>query len=163
MDQWIRKGLACTKSGNELLFNSAAVVAFLESQAEARAVANNRPADADEARARKLSAEAELAEMERDERRGELVPIAAVERVVVEEYTALRAKLLSLPSKLAPQVAIESGEAACRELLERGITEALDELSRDAREVVGGAEDGAAAGPGGGAEAAAEADGQRVG
>lgn len=163
VDQWVRKGLSCTKSGQEVLFNSAAVVAFLELQAEARAAASSRPADAEEARARKLAAEAELAEMERDERRGQLIPISVVERVVSEEYAAVRAKLLSLPGKLAPLVAIEDDEVTCRDLIERGVTEALDELARDAGEIGADAADAAEGIASGDAETAATPDRQRVG
>lgn len=126
-------------------------------------VTSGRPADVDEAKARKLAAEAELAEIELAKARGELVPIDAVAKAVTDEYAATRAKLLALPSKLAPLVAIEDREAACRDAIERGITEALDELSRDAAALVDGAEDGAGDGPRAGAEAAAAAHGQRVG
>ncbi len=163
VDQWVRKGLACRKAGHEVIFNSAAVTAFLEKQAEARAIASNKPADADEARSRKLAAEAEIAEMQRDRMRGELVDISSVENVVAEEYGAVRSKLLALPGKLAPMVAIETDEITCRDLIERGITEALDELARDAGEIAAGIEAASASDPSGGVESPAQTDGQRVG
>ena len=163
VDQWVRKGLGCRKAGHEVIFNSAAVTAFLEKQAEARAIASNKPADADEARSRKLAAEAEIAEMQRDRMRGELVDISSVETVVAEEYGAVRSKLLALPGKLAPMVAIEADEITCRDLIERGITEALDELARDAGEIAAGIEAATAGDPSGGAEGTTQADGQRVG
>ncbi len=121
------------------------------------------PADADEARSRKLAAEAEIAEMQRDRMRGELIDISSVENVVAEEYGAVRSKLLALPGKLAPMVAIEADEITCRDLIERGITEALDELARDAGEIAAGIEAASASDPSGGAESPAQADGQRVG
>lgn len=163
VDQWVRKGLGCRKAGHEVIFNSAAVTAFLEKQAEARAIASNKPADADEARSRKLAAEAEIAEMQRDKMRGDLVDISSVESVVAEEYGAVRSKLLALPGKLAPIIAIEADEITCRDLIERGITEALDELARDAGEIAAGIEAATANDPSGGAESPAQADGQRVG
>jgi hypothetical protein len=68
------------------------------------------------------------------------VDISSVENVVAEEYAAVRSKLLALPGKLAPMVAIEADEIACRDLIERGVTEALDELARDAGEIAAGIE-----------------------
>jgi phage terminase Nu1 subunit (DNA packaging protein) len=160
VDQWVRKGLVCRKNGHEVIFNSAAVTAFLETQAEARAIASNKPADADEARSRKLAAEAEIAEMQRDKMRGELVDISSVENVVAEEYAAVRSKLLALPGKLAPMVAIEADEIACRDLIERGVTEALDELARDAGEIAAGIEAATANDTPSGAESTAATDRQ---
>jgi hypothetical protein len=118
------------------------------------------PADADEARSRKLAAEAEIAEMQRDKMRGELVDISSVESVVAEEYAAVRSKLLALPGKLAPMVAIEADEIACRDLIERGVTEALDELARDAGEIAAGIEAATANDTPSGAESAAATDRQ---
>ncbi len=118
------------------------------------------PADADEARSRKLAAEAEIAEMQRDKMRGELVDISSVESVVAEEYAAVRSKLLALPGKLAPMVAIEADEIACRDLIERGVTEALDELARDAGEIAAGIEAATANDTPSGAESTAATDRQ---
>jgi hypothetical protein len=126
-------------------------------------VSGGKPADVEEAKARKLAAEAELAEITLAKARRELVAIDAVAQAVGDEYAAVRAKLLSLPTKLAPLVAIEEREAACRDLIERGITEALNELSRDAAAIVDCAAPGAGDGAGAVVEAAAEAHGQRVG
>lgn len=119
-----------------------------------------KPGNFDEARARKLTAEAELAEIELAKARAEVVVIAEVAKLVGEDYAAVRAKLLAIPSKLAPQMAIEPTEAGCRALLQRAINEALDEL---VRAVHGGDEGGAADGTGGEPEAASGADGERVG
>lgn len=119
--------------------------------------------DLEEARARKLAAEAELAEIAVAKARGALVEIDAVARAVSEEYAATRAKLLSLPSKIGPMVAIETSATACQELIERGIVEALEELSRDGDILADGTADGDRAGSRGQLEATAEADDQRVG
>lgn len=132
-DNWTRKGLAFTKQGREVLFNLADVVRFIEAEATARATANNPvTVDIEQSKARKLAAEASLAEMELQQKRGELVPIAEVARTVGEEYAAVRAKLLAIPSKVAPMVAAESTDAACRALLTREIHDAMLELVADA-------------------------------
>ena len=87
--------------------------------------------DLEEARARKTAAEAELAEIAVAKARGQLVEISLVAKAVSDEYAATRAKLLALPSKLGPMLAIETASVACQDLIERGIVEALEELSRD--------------------------------
>lgn len=119
-----------------------------------------KPTDFDDAKARKMAAEAELAEIELATKRGELVPVSVAITRVVDEYTAVRSKLLAIPSKMAPLVAAESAEAVCRALLLQIITEALNELVGSS----GGGDDG---GPDEGsnrrAQAAADVDGERMG
>lgn len=121
---------------------------------------SGKPADLDEARARKTAAEAELAEIAVAKARREVVEIALVAKAVSDEYAATRAKLLALPSKLGPLVAIETNATACQDLIERGIVEALEELSADAAAIAGVV---AGEGEGGELEAAAETDGLGVG
>ena len=125
-----------------------------------RGGASGATPDLEEARARKLAAEAELAEIAVAKARGAVVEIDVVARVVSEEYAATRAKLLSLPSKLGPMAAIETSATACQELIERGIVEALEELSGDGDVLARDAEGGDRRGARGEFEAAAEADDQ---
>lgn len=120
-------------------------------------MAGGKTSDFDDAKARKMAAEAELAEIELAKARGEMVSVTEAAKLVAEEYAAVRSKLLSLPSKLGPMLAIEDTETACRALLSRGINEALNEL------VSRGDESGAVEGPPRSAEAATGADGERVG
>jgi hypothetical protein len=89
---------------------------------------NAKPKSYEDAKTRKMAADAELAELELQRERGEVVPISEVAEAIGDEYAATRAKLLSIPTKLAPRIALENSEAACRELLAREITEALNEL-----------------------------------
>ena len=64
---------------------------------------------------------------------GELVPVNDAAQEVASEYAAVRSKLLSLPTELAPVIAQEAGGDAnqIRERLAEGITRALEELSND--------------------------------
>lgn len=89
------------------------------------------PTDFDEAKARKMSADAILAEIEVAKARGEVVSLSVVEKVAADEYAALRAKLLSLPDKMAPLCETTPGVDGKRELLRRCVVEALEELSAD--------------------------------
>ena len=83
--------------------------------------------DAQRAQISKEREALELAQM-----RGELIEIAEVARMVSDEYAAIRAKLLSLPSKLASPLAAESTVSGCQALLVQSIREALRELTADA-------------------------------
>lgn len=127
---------------------------WLEAQASERVANGVVPsASIEEARVRKISADAALAELQLQRERGEVVNIEDVAKTVGEEYAAVRAKLLAIPTKLAPRIAIEADENTCRELLAREITEALNELTADS------VTEGAGREP----EAAADTDGERVG
>jgi hypothetical protein len=111
------------------LFSTADVIAW-SIQREKKAKQGDR-IDLEEAKRRKLVAEAELAELEAAVKRDELVPIDVVADAVGAEYAAVRAKLLSIPTKLAPILAITSDVEEVRSLLIEKLREALEEL-RDA-------------------------------
>ena len=115
----------------------------------------------DEVRARKTAAEAEMAEIELKEKKGILSPTEEVARSWAEIIGACRSKLLSMPAKIAPVVAVEDTPAICKQIVEEQIGEALDELSK----WVGSYEPDVDADEpdGGDAEATIEADGEPVG
>jgi len=83
----------------------------------------------DEARTRKMNADAEIAELELAKVRGELVETQKVIDAWVEVLSAMRAKMLSLPSVLAPVVANDEDVASCQDIIEKQVYEALEELA----------------------------------
>jgi hypothetical protein len=76
-------------------------------------------------RTRKLAAEAQLAEMER----AKYVGVVDVAGAWGEVLSAVRGRLLSMPTTLATIVANENEVARCQEIIERHVHEALTELS----------------------------------
>ena len=84
----------------------------------------------DEVRARKTAAEAEMAEIDLKEKKGLLIATEEVARSWAEIIGACRSKLLSMPAKIAPVVAVEDIPAICKQIVEEQIEEALDELSK---------------------------------
>jgi len=62
-------------------------------------------------RARKMKAEAELAEIELAKEREDLIQVDAVRQVWGELVIAAKSRLLSIPAKLAPVVAVEDAPA----------------------------------------------------
>lgn len=81
------------------------------------------------ARARKMEADANLAELELSKALKEIVDTADVLEAWVEVLGAMRSKLLSLPSKVAPILSTETSIGNIQHIIEQQIREALDELS----------------------------------
>ena len=117
-------------------------------------------------RTRKLAAEAQLAEMELAKARHEFVAVADVASAWGEVLSAVRGRLLSMPTTLATIVANENEVARCQAIVETQIHEALTELSGYVPEIDAGRVSGAA-GNGdasyGGATATAQAKRRPVG
>ena len=83
----------------------------------------------DEARTRKVNAEAEIAELELATVHGTLVVAEDVVKAWEEVLGALKGKLLSIPTKAAPIVSAENEAGICQDILEDLMNEALEELS----------------------------------
>jgi hypothetical protein len=85
--------------------------------------------DYNSARARKMEADADLAELELLQAKKELLFANDVLNSWVEVLAAMRAKMLSLPTVTAPLVANETDIGAIQHIIEKQIHEALNELS----------------------------------
>lgn len=85
--------------------------------------------DYNAARARKMAADAELAELELLKAKGDLVSAEDVKGAWTDVLGAMRGKLLATPTKLAPLLATEHEIGVIQHLIEEAIREALDELS----------------------------------
>ena len=83
----------------------------------------------DEARTRKVNAEAEVAELHLETIHGRLMPTEDVIKEWEGVLVAIKGKLLALPSKIAPVLASETTTGGCKSVLEDVINEALEELS----------------------------------
>ena len=83
----------------------------------------------DEARTRKVSAEAEIAELELAKIRNDLAIVADVVKAWDEVLSALKAKLLAIPTKVGPALSAEDDASVIQSRLEDEIKECLDELS----------------------------------
>lgn len=82
-----------------------------------------------EERAKKMAAEAALAEMEVLQKRSALIAVEEVIDSWSDIVAAVKGKLTGLPAKLAPVVAVEDKPAICKTLIEDQINEALNELA----------------------------------
>lgn len=150
--QWVGKGCPYVQKGGQgksWVFNMPDVIAWREEQIALQAVGDTASLDIDEARRRKLAAEAALAELDVSKRRGEVVEIEDVAAAVGDDYANVRAKLMSLPTKAAPQLAIIEDSAEAQAVLEKLVHEALEELTADGiyESAVSGAEEAAISKP----------------
>jgi len=85
--------------------------------------------DYNSARARKMEADADLAELELLQAKKELLSANDVLNSWTEVLAAMRAKMLSLPTVTAPLIANETDIGAIQHIIEKQIHEALNELS----------------------------------
>jgi len=139
---WVRRGCPYKQKGargKEWLFNTADVFEWREEQAALNAIGDTSSLDIDEAKRRKMAAEAALCELELSKARGDVVSLAEVGAVWLDIVSSARSRMLSIPAKMAAIIAPESDPMAIRALLEAELEESLDELSRfEQGDVTGG-------------------------
>ena len=93
-----------------------------------------------ESEARKLAAQAELVELDLQQRQGELVPIAEVETLWFTLGRQIRDAMEAIPARILERVLAETGEldrqqqASIRLILEGEIKQALGQLSKSMRD-----------------------------
>lgn len=85
------------------------------------------------ARARKMQADAEAAEIKLEELRRRVVAVDEAVRIANDVFGAVRAKLLGLPTKLATKLAAATSRDDAKTILTDGVNDALEELVFDAR------------------------------
>ena len=169
---WVKRGCPYVQKADrsrqqEWQFDIASVTEWRQEQAIQAAVGDTSKLDIDEARRRKLAAEAALAELALRVQRGELIEIETIAKAAGEEFANMRAKLLAMPSKLAPLIIGAKTMPEAQDILETAVVEALDEFTLDARtdfnDTVADAEKSIAPRNGGKPKATAKADSKPVG
>ena len=129
-----------------------------------RATEDGGGSELDHERTRLTRAQADKTELEAAELRAELIPATKIETHWQAMIAAMRARLVGLPSKIAPQVAGPDDLTRVQDMIQAGVYEALAEIAGDAfpddvrRRIVLATD-----GHGSGSEAAAEIDSDAVG
>ena len=106
-----------------------AYIRHLREVAAGRKSENETDFDLTEERARLAHHQANKTALEEAEKSGELVSTEKVLNMWVKQIAAVRAKLLSIPNKLAPVSAIETEAHVIEDLLTDSLHEALNELT----------------------------------
>jgi phage terminase Nu1 subunit (DNA packaging protein) len=132
LDGWLARGMPCvSKPGTgarAYRFSLPAVLRWRIDYERAQLEAATDETDLEEAKRRRAVAEAKLAEMEVATREGDLLRRDDVDMAVATSFAYCRAKLLALPTKLAPLAhGLEIPEIA--EVARKIVYEALTELS----------------------------------
>ena len=132
LDAWLARGMPFERrpgaGARTYAFDLAAVLRWRLDYERAQAAAATDETDIDEAKRRRAVAEARLAEMAADREAGQLLAREDVDAAVIASFVRVRAKLLSIPSKVAPLVAGADVNAAGA-TLRAAIHDALRELS----------------------------------
>lgn len=121
---------------------------------------DGRSYDYDAERARLTKAQADKTELEAAELAGEIVRVEQVIATWSKLAGAMRARLLAMPSKIAPVVRVTETDEEASATIEREVLEALEELSSDGLPESARARRARAARD---SEAATETDGEPVG
>jgi hypothetical protein len=99
--------------------------------------ANTRPSMKDlsysQAKIRSEEIKTRLFQLKYDELMGKLVPIEEIVAGIEQEYTAVKAVLLAIPTKLAVKLSTVTNPIEVKKILDEAINEALGELQADAR------------------------------
>jgi len=114
------------QKGNQ--YDTGAVIAWLKKREVDNLMVNTSAIDIEEAKRRKIAAEAGLAELELAKEQGTVVLVEDVADEFAEQVSALRAKLLSMPSKLGSLIFTAKDVTEAKEILENAMLEALNEL-----------------------------------
>lgn len=135
VDNWVRDGCPFVsrpvrQGGRGWEFLTSAVIEWLRNRERQSALSDVVKIDEAEARRRKLSAEAQLAELELHKASGAVVSIEDSQRAWSQFGGAIRAKVLALPKKLCRLVAVETDVAVCEVVIEQGCFETLNELAK---------------------------------
>ena len=109
-------------------YDTTEVIAWIRKREIDNLTANAASIDIEEAKRRKIAAEAGLAELELMKEQGTVVLIEDVAKEFGEQLSALRAKLLSIPSKTAGLVFTAKDVTEAKGILEDAILEGLNEL-----------------------------------
>ena len=97
---------------------------------QARADGGGTVIDLEDARKRKLGAEARLAEIELQKAEEEIISVDSHSEVIGKIADVVRGRLTAIPSKTAPALALENKQTVCKEIVEHEIRECLQEVSR---------------------------------
>ncbi len=140
---WERKGCPVHEKGargKATLYQTAPVIAWLRAQSVSEAIGTTGPAedlDYNQARKRKMIAEAQLAELEVAKKAGDLISLSLAIGVVQNLLTNLKVKLLAIGPRVAPRLEALKTIAERRAAIDEAIREALRVISKDPSDFLG--------------------------
>jgi terminase small subunit / prophage DNA-packing protein len=106
-----------------------AYIEHIRAQAAGRLGTGDGELDLTEERARKAKEEADRLEMQNAQMRGELLARTDVDAAVVGAFARVRARMIGVPSKVAPIVVTMDSPAEAEAAIRKAVYEALKELA----------------------------------
>lgn len=133
IDDWVRRGCPIVSRGGRgkaWEFNTADVQGWRIADEVARAL-GSAPTSEKDLKLRRMKALTELDELELAKARGEVAPLDEIRRVVVAAFAEVRASLLVVPARLAPQLIGEIDERSIKAAILTEIRLALEALANN--------------------------------
>ena len=128
IDAWVRKGCPFVEKGGrgqEWQFNTAQVSKWLRDR-DVEEATGGIPDDFETLKCRKMLADAQLAELELAQKKGEVALIAEFERAQAMVFAAIRANIMNVPQRAVLQLLGETDERAFKEKLKAELVLALE-------------------------------------
>lgn len=133
VNNWIAAGLPIKvksgKGGSGHIFDSREVSKWKEARAIDLAVGNTDLMSTDEARRKKLSAEAALMELELAKKQGLVIDLEEVERELSNKFASLRAAVRRIPDRTVMSIVGLKDETAIKQILLEEIDQVLNMLA----------------------------------
>ena len=128
IQQMVKEGILIKEERGRYPFfsNIKTYVMYLQSRVDG----GGKVLDLDDARKRKLHAETMLVELELADAQENTISISDHGEVVGGLGDIIRGRLLVLPSKLAPALALETKQGLCKQIIEDEIRSTLAEIAR---------------------------------
>ena len=126
VSRWIERDKVPTKDGK-------LEVEVADRYWHKRPQSRQKKIDFDEARTKKMEADARLAEMSADTMASQLVETASVVETWERSFAKIKTKLTALPNKMGPILAVQDDPKICTNQLKNAINKILNELATDAR------------------------------
>lgn len=131
--QYIRKQepnvLVYREKGKRVEYDIPACNTNLRKRERDLAVKEAEPTDLKDAQTRKMAAEARLAEIEVALAEGRVVTVEETAKRVQDDYAAVRAQLLTLPQRWAPQLVVVKTILEAQTKLEQAVAETMSRIS----------------------------------
>lgn len=141
-------------------YETSDVIAWLERRKVNGLIGNQDAIDIEEGKRRKIAAEAALVEIELLKEQGKVIEIEKVVDEIGEQLSNFRAKMLSIPSKVAGTVYTAKDVKEIKGILDDAIYEALNEIAGiNQEDAVGLVSEGSEGADEAQTEASTEADG----
>lgn len=134
IDNLVADGMPRHKRGRGYAYPWPIVLRWYIKHREASALRRSQPTDLNDARVRRETAEAQLKELELAKLEGRTVTIEDAEREIGATLDRLRARLVNIPGKWAPQLVGKLTVAAAKTALEGAVAEAMAALSKDGKQ-----------------------------